>query len=43
MGFFWLAIGSLLVALVMLRRRRDRAKRVALEEGQMLDELGINE
>jgi len=35
--------------LVMLRRRRDRAKRVALEEqerkdeGQMLDELGINE
>jgi hypothetical protein len=49
MGFFWLAIGSLLVALVMLRRRRDRAKRMALEEqqrkdeGQMLDELEINE
>lgn len=37
MGFFWLAIGSLLVALVVLRRRRDRAKR------QILDELGINE
>ena len=45
MGFFWLAIGSLLVALVVLRRRRDRAKRAALEsEGtQVLDELGINE
>lgn len=42
MGFFWLAIGSLLVALVMLRRRRDRAKRAALET-QVLDELGINE
>lgn len=49
MGFFWLAIGALLVALVMLRRRRDRAKRAALEEAerkenaQLLDELGINE
>ena len=49
MGFFWLAIGALLVALVMLRRRRDRAKRAALEEGerkdnaQLLDELGIKE
>jgi hypothetical protein len=45
MGFFWLAIGSLLVALVVLRRRRDRAKRAALEseESQMLDDLGINE
>jgi hypothetical protein len=49
MGFFWLAIGSLLVALVMLRRRRDRAKRDALEEAerrdnsQLLDELEINE
>ena len=42
MGFFWLAIGALLVALVMLRRRRDRAKRAALE-AQMLDELGIKE
>ena len=42
MGFFWLAIGSLLVALVMLRRRRDRAKRAALE-AQVLDELGIKE
>jgi hypothetical protein len=33
---------------MMLRRRRDRAKRLALEaeelkDGQMLDELGINE
>lgn len=45
MGFFWLAIGSLLVALVVLRRRRDRAKRAALDaaEGQMLDELGTRE
>jgi hypothetical protein len=45
MGFFWLAIGTLLVALVVLRRRRDRAKRAALEaeESQMLDELGTKE
>jgi hypothetical protein len=49
MGFFGLAIGALLVALVMLRRRRDRAKRAALDEAerkdtaQLLDELGINE
>jgi len=49
MGFFWLAIGALLVALVMLRRRRDRAKRAAMEEAerketaQLLDELGIKE
>ena len=49
MGFFWLAIGGLLVALVMLRRRRDRAKRAALDEAvrteqsQLLDELGIKE
>lgn len=45
MGFFWLAIGTLLVALVVLRRRRDRAKRAALEaeESQMLDELGPKE
>ncbi|HET8712233.1 MAG TPA: hypothetical protein VFM23_00955 [Gemmatimonadales bacterium] len=49
MGFFWLAIGSLLAVLVVLRRRRDRAKRAALEraEGpdqtQMLDELEIKE
>lgn len=42
MGFFWLAIGSLLVALVILRRRRDRAKRAALD-AQVLDELGITE
>jgi hypothetical protein len=49
MGFFWLAIGSLVAALMMLRRRRDRAKRAALakderpEQAQLLDELGINE
>jgi hypothetical protein len=45
MGFFWLAIGSLLAALLVLRRRRDRAKRAALEaeESQMLDDVGINE
>ena len=43
MGFFWLAIGAFLVALVMLRRRRDQARRAALDEGQLLDELGINE
>ena len=42
MGFFWLAIGALLAGLVVLRRRRDRRKRAALE-AQMLDELGINE
>jgi hypothetical protein len=49
MGFFWLAIGSLLMALIVLRRRRDRAKRAALEQtegpdqAQVLDELGIKE
>jgi hypothetical protein len=47
MGFFWLAIGALLVALVMLRRRRDRGRRAALdaeaEESQLLDELEIKE
>jgi hypothetical protein len=43
MGLFWLAIGSLLVALVVVRRKRDRAKRAALEESQLLDELEINE
>jgi hypothetical protein len=37
MGFFWLAIGAVLAALIGLRRRRDRAKR------QLLDELEINE
>ncbi|MGH7607988.1 MAG: hypothetical protein ACREME_11680 [Gemmatimonadales bacterium] len=41
MGMFWTAIGALLVALVVLRRRRDRAKRAALEEGQLLDEHEI--
>jgi hypothetical protein len=51
MGFFWLAIGALLVALVVLRRKRDRRKRAALEadtagepdESQLLDELEITE
>ena len=41
MGFFWVAIGALLVALVVLRRRRDRARRATLDEGQLLDELDI--
>jgi len=51
MGFFWVAIGALLVALVGLRRRRDKRKRAALEAddardaatAQMLDELGTDE
>jgi hypothetical protein len=51
LGFFWLAIGALLVALIGLRRKRDRRKRAALEaEGaaeadrsQLLDDVGINE
>jgi hypothetical protein len=38
MGMFWTAIGGLLVMLVVLRRRRDRAKRAALEAAQLLDE-----
>jgi hypothetical protein len=41
MGLFWLAIGALLVGLVVLRRRRDRARRAALDDGQLLDDLGI--
>jgi len=41
MGLFWVAIGAVLVALVVLRRRRDRARRAALEDGQLLDELDI--
>jgi hypothetical protein len=41
MGLFWLTIGALLVALVVLRRRRDRARRAALDDGQLLDELEI--
>ena len=40
MGFFWLAIGALLVALVLLRRKRDRRKRAELE---VLDDLEITE
>ena len=40
-GLFWAAIGAVLVALVMVRRRRDRARRAALEDGQLLDELDI--
>jgi len=45
MGFFWLAIGALLVALIGLRRKRDRRKRAALEAdgSQLLDELEIKE
>ena len=43
MGFFWLAIGAFVVALVMLRRRRDQARRAALDEAQLLDELEIKE
>jgi len=42
MGFFWLAIGALLVALLGLRRKRDRRKRAALD-AELLDELEINE
>jgi len=41
MGLFWVTVGAVLVALVMLRRRRDRARRAALDEGQLLDELDI--
>ncbi|HEY3279456.1 MAG TPA: hypothetical protein VGJ83_03015 [Gemmatimonadales bacterium] len=41
MGFFWLSLGALLAALVLWRRRRDRARRAALDEGQLLDELEI--
>jgi cell division protein FtsX len=43
MGFFWLAIGAVLGALVMLRRRRNQARRAALDEAQLLDELEIKE
>jgi len=43
MGVYWLAIGALLVALVAARRRRDRARRAALEESQLLDEPEISE
>jgi len=47
MGFFWLSIGALLVALVVLRRRRDRRKRAALDAepdgSQLLDELETSE
>jgi hypothetical protein len=41
MGFFWVAIGAIVAALVVLRRRRDRARRAALDDGQLLDELDI--
>jgi hypothetical protein len=41
MGLFWTAIAAVLVALVVLRRRRDRARRAALDDGQLLDELDI--
>ncbi|MFN2572643.1 MAG: hypothetical protein ABR537_13695 [Gemmatimonadales bacterium] len=45
MGFFWLALGAILVALVGWRRRRDQARRTALdaEPSQVLDELEIDE
>jgi peptidase MA superfamily protein len=46
MGFFWLTIGALLVALVLLRRKRDQARRAALDEAdgsQLLDDLEITE
>jgi hypothetical protein len=43
MSFFWLAIGAVVVALAILRRRRDQARRAALDEAQLLDELEINE
>lgn len=45
MGFFWLAIGAVLGALIALRRRRNRARRAALEaqDSQLLDELEIKE
>jgi len=41
MSLFWIAIGAVLAALVTLRRRRDRARRAALDDGQLLDELDI--
>ena len=41
MGLFWTAVGAVLVALVVLRRRRDRVRRAALDDGQLLDELDI--
>ena len=41
MGLFWTAIGAVVVALVVLRRRRDRARRATLDDGQLLDELDI--
>ncbi len=43
MGFFWLSIGALLAALVLVRRRRNQRKRAALEEPELLDELEITE
>jgi hypothetical protein len=43
MGFFWLAIGAVLGALVVLRRRRNQARRAALDEAQLLDELETKE
>jgi len=38
MGFYWLAIGALIAALVSLRRRRYRVRREALEAADLLDE-----
>ena len=41
MGVFWITIGAVLGALLVWRRRRDRARRAALDDGQLLDELDI--
>jgi hypothetical protein len=38
MGFFWLAIGAVIAALVWLRRRRYRVRREALVAADLLDE-----
>jgi hypothetical protein len=49
MGFFWLTIGALLVALILLRRKRDRVKRAALDQdvqadgSQLLDDVEITQ
>jgi hypothetical protein len=41
MGFFWLSLGALLSGLLLWRRRRDRVRRAALDDGQLLDEQEI--
>ena len=40
-GLFWALAGGLMVILVTLRRRRDRARRAGLDEPEVLDEQGI--